>query len=290
MTAISPVVKTIDLFAGQLQALDCMTIASLHIAIGNNGLATVKPQKKPAGRKNKLARKKKPRFWLSPRIRRWFGRAAIVLGILAVLPVLLTLLYALPSIQPLSTLMMKDSVTLNDYDRQWVDLEEIAPVMVYSVTMSEDGQFCSHHGIDLAALNEVIGDALDGEPVRGASTISMQTVKNLYLWQGRSYVRKVIEAPLAVMFDLILPKKRIMEIYLNVAEWGPGVYGIEAAARHHFGRSAAKLTSRQAALLAVTLPNPHLRNPAKPTRKLNRLASIIQKRVRGATSHIACFK
>ena len=118
----------------------------------------------------------------------------------------------------------------------------------------------------------------------------MQTVKNLYLWDGRSYLRKALEAPLAVMFDLILPKTRIMEIYLNIAEWGPGIYGIEAAAQRHFGRSASKLTSRQAALLAVTLPNPIQRNPARPSKRLGRLASIVQKRVSQASSHIACFK
>ncbi len=287
MAAISPVVKTTGMFAVLLHAIGSMTIASRHSVIEEVGLTTGKPGKKPAVRKKKPARKKSRRS--SPRIRLWLKRIAIALGVLAVLPVVLTVLYAVPFVHPVSTLMLKDVVTFNGYDRRWVDLENIAPVMIHSVTMSEDGQFCSHHGIDLAALNEVIVDALDGEPVRGASTISMQSVKNLYLWQGRSYVRKVIEAPLAVMFDLVLPKKRVMEIYLNIAEWGPGIYGIEAAARHYFKRSASKLTSRQAALLAVTLPNPHLRNPAKPTKKLNRLASIIQKRVRGATSHIACF-
>ncbi|MEZ5810100.1 MAG: monofunctional biosynthetic peptidoglycan transglycosylase [Rhizobiaceae bacterium] len=217
-------------------------------------------------------------------------RFVFLVAALAFLPVLLTVLYALPFVHPVSTLMLKDTVMMNDYERRWVELEDIAPVLVHSVTMSEDGQFCSHHGIDLGALNEVIGDALDGEPVRGASTIPMQTVKNLYLWQDRSYLRKALEAPMALMLDLILSKKRIMEIYLNIVEWGPGVYGAEAAARHHFGRPASKLTSRQAALLAVTLPNPIARNPARPTRKLNQLASIIQKRVRQASSHIACFK
>ncbi len=203
---------------------------------------------------------------------------------------MLTAIYALPFVHPVSTLMVKDAVTFTDYDRRWVSLDDIAPVLVHSVAMSEDSRFCSHHGIDFDALNNVLEDALDGGPVRGASTIPMQTVKNLYLWQGRSYLRKIIEAPLALMFDLMLPKKRIMEIYLNIAEWGPGIYGIEAAAQHHFGRSAARLTSRQAALLAVSLPNPIVRNPAKPSKTLNRLASIVQKRVRQASSHIACFK
>lgn len=253
-------------------------------------MAQTKSRKKASHRSGKPKARTKSSSRVSLRWRKWLKRGLIVVSVLVFVPVLLTAIYALPFVHPVSTLMVKDTVTLAGYDRRWVDLEEIAPVLVHSVTMSEDGQFCSHHGIDLGALNEVIEDALDGEPVRGASTIPMQTVKNLFLWQGRSYLRKAIEAPLAVMFDLILQKKRIMEIYLNIAEWGPGIYGIEAAAQHHFGRSAARLTSRQAALLAVSLPNPILRNPAKPTKKLNRLASIVRKRVRAATSHIACFE
>ncbi len=253
-------------------------------------MAQAKLQKKASaqGGSGKIARKSRP--WLGPRPLRWLKRGFAALLILALLPVVLTLVYALPFVHPVSTLMLKDAVTFAGYDRRWVELEDVAPILVHSVTMSEDGQFCSHQGIDLGALNEVISDALDGEPVRGASTITMQSVKNLYLWQGRSYLRKVLEAPLAVIFDLILPKKRIMEIYLNIVEWGPGIYGIEAAAQHHFGRPASKLTARQAALLAVTLPNPIERNPAKPTRKLNQLASIIQKRAQAAGSHVACFK
>lgn len=256
----------------------------------NENLLSKQPRSRPKKPKSGARAKRSRKSRVSPRLRKWLKRLGIAAGVIALLPILLTLLYAVPFVHPVSTLMLKDTVTLTKYDRRWVNLEDVAPVLVHSVAMSEDGQFCSHHGIDFGALNEVLEDALDGEPVRGASTITMQTVKNLYLWQGRSYLRKLLEAPLAVMFDLILPKKRIMEVYLNIAEWGPGIYGIEAASRHHFGRSAAKLTSRQAALLAVTLPNPILRNPAKPSRKLGRLASIIQKRVRGATSHIACFK
>src|SRR5690606_21673986 len=133
-----------------------------------------------------------------------------------------------------------------------------------SVIMSEDGQFCFHHGIDLGELKGVVDDALAGEATRGASTITMQTVKNLFLWsRPLASLRKLVELPLAVYVDAVLPKRRIMEIYLNIAEWAPGVYGIEAAAQHHFGVPAKKLTRRQAALLAVTLPNPYARNPAK---------------------------
>ena len=140
--------------------------------------------------------------------------------------------------------------------------------MLHSVIMSEDGQFCAHRGVDLAELNVAIEDVLEGERVRGASTITMQTVKNLYLWHRPfGTVRKALELPLAVYFDVALSKKRIIEIYMNIAEWGPNIYGIEAAAQYHFGKSAKSLSARQAALLAVTLPNPIDRDPAMDAAK-----------------------
>jgi monofunctional glycosyltransferase len=130
-----------------------------------------------------------------------------------------------------------------------------------------------------------------GELTRGASTITMQTVKNLYLWhRPLGTVRKVLELPLAVYVDAVLSKKRIIEIYLNIAEWGPNIYGIEAAAQHHFGKSAKSLSARQAALLAVALPNPIDRDPAHPGPGLKRLASIIQKRAANAGSHVGCLR
>ena len=205
------------------------------------------------------------------------------------LPAILTLLYLAPAVHPVSTLMLKDLATFDGYDRRWVPIEEIAPVLVRSVIMSEDGQFCSHRGIDWGEMKLVIDDALAGEPTRGASTIPMQAVKNLFLWNGRSFLRKVLEAPLAVFFDLVLSKRRILEIYLNIVEWGPGIYGVEAASQHHFGRSAKDISARQAALLAVALPNPILRDPGNPSAGLRRLASIIQKRALQAESHVRCL-
>lgn len=211
--------------------------------------------------------------------------------ILALIPVVLTILYLPPFVHPVSTLMMKDLATFQGYDRQWVPLEDIAPVLAHSVIMSEDGQFCSHMGVDLAELKVVIDDAIAGERTRGASTITMQTVKNLYLW-ARPFetLRKVVELPLAVYVDLVMSKRRIMEIYLNIAEWGPGIYGIEAAAQHHFGRSAKDLTRRQAALLAVSLPNPITRNPGKPGPGLRRLASVIEARAARSGAYIGCLE
>jgi monofunctional biosynthetic peptidoglycan transglycosylase len=190
--------------------------------------------------------------------RTWARRAIKVAAVLVILPIVLTI---------------------------------IAPVLAHSVIMSEDGQFCSHRGVDLAELKLVIDDAIAGEQPRGASTITMQTVKNLYLW-SRPFgtLRKVVELPLAVYTDLVLPKRRIMEIYLNIAEWGPNVYGIEAAAQYHFGRSAKNLTRRQAALLTVALPNPIGRNPARPGPGLRRLANLIEARAARAGGYIGCLE
>ncbi|MEQ1940827.1 transglycosylase domain-containing protein [Mesorhizobium sp. VNQ89] len=222
---------------------------------------------------------------------RWLRRALWVVAILILAPVVLTILYIPSFVHPVSTLMIKDLVTLQGYDRRWVPLDEIAPVLMNSVVMSEDGQFCSHYGIDLAELKLVIDDAISGEKPRGASTITMQTVKNLYLWhRPLETVRKVVELPLAIYVDLVMPKRRIMEIYLNIAEWGPNIYGIEAAAQHYFGKSAKNLTPRQAALLTVALPNPITRNPAKPGPGLRRLANLIERRASRAGGYVDCLQ
>ena len=221
----------------------------------------------------------------------WVKRVVAILIGLAMVPVVLTLLYFPSFIHPISTLMLKDLVTFQGYDRQWVSIDDVAPVLRRSVIMSEDGQFCRHYGIDLGELRLVIDDALAGEMTRGASTITMQTVKNLYLWhRPLGTLRKVIELPYAVYFDLVLPKRRILEIYLNIAEWAPGVYGIEAGAQHHFGIPASKLSARQAALMAVTLPNPAERDPAKPSAGLKRLANTIQRRAAQSGGYVSCVE
>lgn len=223
------------------------------------------------------------------RLRRGWRKVALAVVALLALPYLLIPIYAIGLVHPVSTLMLRDLVTLKGYDRQWVDFEDIAPVLVQSVMMSEDGQFCRHGGVDWAEMRGVVTDALDGAPTRGASTIPMQTVKNLYLWNGRSFVRKALELPLAVTADLVWSKRRLMEIYLNIAEWGPGIYGIEAAAQHHFNVPAKKLSRRQAALLAVSLPNPFDRNAGKPGRGLKRLATVIERRASRSGEYIRCL-
>ncbi|EJJ24497.1 monofunctional biosynthetic peptidoglycan transglycosylase [Rhizobium sp. CF142] len=231
----------------------------------------------------------------APVRRRWVGDRQvlkrIVLAVLAVLlfPYVLILLYLLPFIHPVSTLMLRDLVLLRGYDRRWVSIDDVAPVLVQSVMMSEDGQYCFHGGVDWGEMRMLVEDTLKGQETRGGSTIPMQTAKNLFLWNSRSFIRKGLELPLAVGSDFVWSKRRLMEIYLNIAEWGPGIYGIEAAAQYHFKVPASKLTRRQASLLAVSLPNPIDRNAGKPGRGLRRLAGLIERRALGSGDYIKCI-
>ncbi|MDL2403178.1 monofunctional biosynthetic peptidoglycan transglycosylase [Rhizobium mayense] len=233
-----------------------------------------------------------------PRRSGWFARLRsrplwqrIILAPIALLllPYFLIPLYALPFIHPISTLMLRDAVLLQGYDRRWVSFDDIAPVLVRSVLVSEDGQFCFHGGVDWGEMRMLVQETLRGESTRGGSTIPMQTVKNLFLWNSRSFVRKALELPLAVTSSFVWPKRRMMEIYLNIAEWGPGIYGIEAAAQYHFKVPASKLTARQAALLAVSLPNPIDRVASRPGRGLRQLASLIQRRAKNSADYIKCL-
>ncbi|MDH6267556.1 monofunctional biosynthetic peptidoglycan transglycosylase [Rhizobium sp. SG_E_25_P2] len=216
-------------------------------------------------------------------------KAGLALLGLLLFPYLLILFYKIDLVRPVSTLMLWDLASFQGYDRRWIEFEDIAPVLVQSVMMSEDGQYCSHAGVDWVQMNGVIDDALAGQQTRGASTIPMQTAKNLFLWNGRSFIRKGLELPLALGADFVWSKRRLMEIYLNIAEWGPGIYGVEAAAQHHFKTSASKLSRRQAALLAVALPNPITRNASKPGRGMKRLASLIERRAKGSGDYIKCL-
>lgn len=176
-----------------------------------------------------------------------------------------------------STLMLGRWLTFQSVERQWVPLTAISPNLVRAVIAAEDQRFCSHDGVDWVELNAVLEDE-DG-PSRGASTLTMQTAKNVFLWPGRSYVRKGLEIPLAMAIDLAWPKQRVIEVYLNVAEWGEGLFGAEAAAQRYFGKPASRLNAAEAARLAGALPNPILRNPARPTRGLQAASGRIQRRV-----------
>jgi monofunctional biosynthetic peptidoglycan transglycosylase len=155
------------------------------------------------------------------------------------------------------------------------------------VIVSEDGRFCSHWGIDFAEVAAAIKRTSGGVP-RGASTITMQVAKNLFLWPAKSYLRKVVEVPLTYAIEMLWPKRRILEVYLNIAEWGPGVFGAEAAARAHFGQSAGSLGARQSAQLAVSLPNPILRDAGSPGPRAARRASVIQRRALSMRSASSC--
>jgi len=209
--------------------------------------------------------------------------------LIAALPFVLMVVYRPSFIHPLSTLMLVDLALFQGYDRQWVPLDKISPNLIRSVMMSEDGQFCAHDGVDWVQMRSVIDDALDGEETRGASTITMQTVKNLYLWNSRSFIRKGMEIPMALAANVAWSKRRTMELYLNVAEWGPGIYGAQAAALYHFKVPASKLSARQAALLAVSLPNPIARNASKPGPGLRRLAAMVERRASNAGPYITCL-
>jgi monofunctional biosynthetic peptidoglycan transglycosylase len=148
----------------------------------------------------------------------------------------------------------------------WVDLEAISPQAAIAVIASEDQQFPFHYGFDFHSIREAVRAHEHGAKLRGASTITQQVIKNLYLWSGHSFVRKALEAGLTLTMEALLPKERILEIYLNIAEFGPGIYGVEAAARHFFHEHAAALTRGQSALLAVVLPNPRLLKVDAPSR------------------------
>lgn len=224
------------------------------------------------------------------RLRRVLWSIVGIVAILSMLPLVFMAIYRLPGAEPVSTLMFARAITGQEVIRDWVSLDDVAPVMLDSIVMSEDGKYCAHKGVDWEAINTVIDDALDGEKTRGASTIAMQTMKNLFLWPQRSFIRKGLEVPLALLGDRLWRKRRLMEIYVNIAEWDDGIYGIEAAARHYFGKPSADLTRREAALLAVTLPNPKARNPAKPSRSLARLAGTIEARARKAGGYTVCLK
>lgn len=198
--------------------------------------------------------------------------AAWVLAVLA-----LGLAYSVAT--PVSTLMLARWLSGEPASRTAVPLEAMAPSLPLAVIASEDARYCTHAGVDWDALRQVIVEADEDGPSRGASTIPMQTAKNLFLWPNRSYVRKGLEIPLALFIDLAWSKRRLMENYLNIAEWGEGIFGAEAAARRYFGKSARDLSRHEAALLATALPNPILRNPARPSPRHRALASRLQRRL-----------
>ncbi|SDG13518.1 transglycosylase domain-containing protein [Pelagibacterium luteolum] len=222
------------------------------------------------------------------KIWRWARYPLLALTIVIAIPLVMVPVYSIAP--PVSTLMLSRYVTGQPVQREWRDLDSISDRLRTAVVLSEDGQFCTHHGIDISALRSEIDNYLAGRDARGASTITMQVARNLFLWNGRSVIRKALEVPLAIYIDLVLPKRRIMEIYLNIAEWGPnGQFGVEAGAQAAFGTSAESFTWQRAALLTTALPNPHVRRPGQPTAGLVRIAGIVEARARQFPEHARCL-
>ena len=189
---------------------------------------------------------------LRQRLRRWL-LLAFVLALLAPAAVLLLYRFVSPPFTPLMVIRYREGEAIK---KEWRGLDAIATALPHSVIAAEDNLFCRHMGFDREALKSQIEAAEAGQTPRGASTISMQLAKNLFLWPDRSLLRKGLEFWLTPYVEALLPKRRILELYLNVVEWGPGIYGAQAAARAHFNVDADGLSDEQAALLAAVLPNP----------------------------------
>ena len=194
---------------------------------------------------------------------RWFALAFA--GVMALLLALILLFRFVNP--PTSAFMLGYWVAHPDQSPQheWVPMNEISPWMPLAVVASEDQRFPNHLGVDFEAIRKAVSEYKAGEGLRGASTITQQTAKNLFLWNGRSFVRKAIEAGLAITIDGLWPKQRVLEVYLNIAEFGPGVYGVEAASQTYFGIPARFLSQHQAARLAAVLPNPNVLSVTSPT-------------------------
>jgi monofunctional biosynthetic peptidoglycan transglycosylase len=194
----------------------------------------------------------------------WLRRVARFLLFVAAIVLLSIVVFRFVN-PPATPVMLVEKLKGNTLRRDWIPLDDMSRQLPLAVIASEDGRFCVHWGVDWGAVRDAVKEGGGLSAFRGASTIPMQTAKNLYLWNGRSYVRKALEVPLAYVMSLLWPKHRMMEVYLNVAQFGPGIFGAEAASRYYFHKSAADLTRHEAVLLAAVLPNPRWRNPAKPS-------------------------
>ncbi len=219
--------------------------------------------------------------------RRMFRLLALLAAGLLAAVLALILLYAWVT-PPTTTLMLAERISGRPVVQRWVPIGRISPHLQRAVVLSEDAHFCRHYGVDLGELRDSLRQARRGGRLRGASTIPMQVVKNLFLWPQRSFVRKAVEIPLALTADAAWSKRRMLEIYLNIAEWAPGVFGAEAAARHHFNKSASRLSRLEAARLAAILPNPR-RSAAKPGRLTRRRSARIMARMKRSRRLTDCI-
>ena len=208
-----------------------------------------------------MPRRKKKRRTSRPVVR-WAGFAILFVLLATWLPVLL-LRWLDP---PVTAFMLQQRVFNGDaYHYTWADWHELGSAAALAVMAAEDQKFPEHHGFDVKSIQNAVADRLDGQYLRGASTISQQVAKNLFLWPERSLIRKAVEAWFTVLIELTWPKQRILEVYLNIAEFGPGIYGIPEASRIYFGKQPWQITDSEAALLAAVLPNPSQLQVAHPT-------------------------
>jgi monofunctional glycosyltransferase len=217
---------------------------------------------------------------------RWLLRLLLLLVLC-----LAGLVVAYRFVTPYSTVMLARVIAQEKVERIAVPLKDISPHVVAEVVISEDAHFCRHHGVDWGALREVIDEGGDEGPSRGGSTITMQVARNLFLWQSPfPYLRKALEIPLALVLDVVWPKRRILEIYLNIAEWGDGIFGAEAASETYFGKPARELDAGEAALLAGVLPNPQERDPRRPDRALLTHARVVMKHLETTSPNLSCLR
>ena len=218
----------------------------------------------------------------------WLRRIGLV--VLLIMAGLLLSIIAFRFINPpVTSVMIAEKLKGATLKHRWVPLDSMARDLPLAVIASEDGRFCVHWGVDWGAVKDAVEEAKRRHrSFRGASTITMQTAKNLYLFTDRSYVRKVLEVPLAYLLSIFWPKERVIEVYLNIAQWGPGIFGAEAASQHYFRKSASQLTRREALLLAVSLPAPRLRNPGKPSPRMLRMAKAVERRMPVLSTRSGC--
>jgi len=222
-------------------------------------------------------------------VRRLVRNLIILAFAVLLIPYVIAPLYRF--VDPVSTPMLWRWVTGKRVVRIVVPLNRLAPALRLSVIIAEDGTFCRNRGIDLGAIREAMQQSDELGEARGASTITQQTAKNLFLWEGRSFIRKALEFPLALWLNLVLPKRRVLEIYLNIVEWGPnGEFGAEAGARWAFGKSARDLTPAEAAELAAILPNPVRRSARIPSVLVRRLAALYERRSLEFSGLDACVR
>ena len=211
-----------------------------------------------------------------------------ILLVLVLAPFALTFLFTF--LPPFSSVMLQSLLVGDGARRDWVPIQAIAPVMLQAAIAAEDGRFCEHNGIDWKAVDATMDRNARSGRLHGASTITMQVAKNLFLWNGRSWLRKTLEAPLALWLDFAWSKERILEVYLNIAQWGDGRFGVELAAKRAFGKPASRLTMWEASLLTAALPAPTTRNAGTPSAYQAGLARTIALRIQQSPDIAYCVR